>query len=203
MSETGSPDTVGIFLPARRASYFSFVRSRTSRELVTVRVLFHEVCHQLDYKLLGMTYPPPWLQEGIALCFEGLRPGGDTYELHGPGNDTRRYLAEVCPPSSPRWLGLERLVATRDLRPLHGTSDVHDFYAQAGAFVHFLLAGPETDADGPRRRVLFYSLVAAARAEGARPKSATEDFRHLLAEDQWTAEDFEKNFVKALAEMSE
>ena len=204
VSETGSPDTVGIFLPARRASYFSFVRSRTSDELVTVRALFHEVCHQLDYKLLGMTYPPPWLQEGIAFCFEGLRPGGDgTYELRGLGNDTRRYLAGVCPPGSQRWLGLERLVATRDLRPLHGTPEVHDFYAQAGALVHFLLAGPEHDADGPRRRALFYSLVTAARAEGARPKTAAEDFRHFLAEDQWTAKDFEKNFVKALAGMSE
>ena len=75
VSETGSPDTVGIFLPARRASYFS-LRSRTAGDLVTVRVLFHEVCHQLDFKLLGMTHPPPWLQEGIALCFEDLRPGG-------------------------------------------------------------------------------------------------------------------------------
>ncbi len=94
-------------------------------------------------------------------------------------------------------------MATRELRPLYGTPEVHDFYAQAGAFVHFLLAGPENGADGPRRRALFYSLVAAARAEGARPKNATEDFRHLLAEDQWTAEDFEKNFVKALSGMSE
>jgi hypothetical protein len=42
-------------------------------------------------------------------------------------------------------------------------------------------------------------LVVAARAEGARPKNAAADFRHLLAEDQWTAKDFEKNFVRALA----
>ncbi len=56
--ETGAPDTVGLFLPARRASYYSFARFGTADAPGAVRVLFHEVCHQLDYKLLRMIHRP-------------------------------------------------------------------------------------------------------------------------------------------------
>lgn len=202
--ETSSPDTLGMFLPSRRASYFLFARPRAVDDPALVRVLFHEVCHQLDYKLLGMTRPPPWLQEGLAFCFERMRPGPEgTCELAPLGRDTRRHLAEVCPPGSPRWLGLARLVGTRDLRPFRGTPEIHDFYAQACGLVYFLLASSEDDPRGPSRRALFYRLVAAARAEDARPDRALEDFRHLLGEAAWAPGEFEKNFVQAISGMSE
>lgn len=202
--ETGTSDTVGLFLPSRAASYFCIERARTARELVSRRVLFHEVCHQLDYKLLGMVHPPPWLQEGLALCFEELRPGRDgSHELHGLPGDTLAYLARFCPPGSSRWLGLDGLLETRDLRSLHGTPDLHDFYAQAGAFVSFLLAVPESDDDVPGRRALFYQLVAAARAGGVRTGGSLESFRHVIAEHRWTMRELEENFVKAVSRMAE
>ena len=61
----------------------------------------------------------------------------------------------------------------------------------------------ESGGEAPRRRALFYGLIAAARAEGARPQAAAQEFRHLLAADQWSVEDFEKNFVKALSGMTD
>ncbi len=202
--ETGAPDTVGLFLPARRASYYSFARFGTADAPGAVRVLFHEVCHQLDYKLLRMIHPSPWLQEGLALYFEGLRPGPHGgYVLAGLPSDSWHYLRRAGYTGGQRWLGLERLVGTRDLQSLRGTPQVHDFYVQAGALVHLLLGDLPAHPAIPERRALFYRLVAALKEERTRPEKAAADFRQLLAEAGWTPEEFERILVNALIPMSE
>ena len=201
---TASSKTAGLFLPARRASYFCFGSAAAVDEPAAIRVIFHEICHQLDYKLLRMTHPPPWLQEGLALYFEGLRPGPEGgYAFEGLPSDTWRHLSEGCLPGARRWLGLERLIATQELGPLHGTPQIHDFYAQAALLVHFFLSLEETRPRATVRRALFYSLIAVARKDAAMPATAVEDFRHVLAETGWTLKEFEKNYVNALREMSQ
>lgn len=171
---TGSTSTVGMFLPDRGVSVF-FLGERPSG--VDPAVLLHELCHQLDLKALGMRWPAPWLSEGLAVYFEGARVTPE-WEIESlgllPAGGASR-LAAIASERGERWWGIERLCAVADVRPLHATDAVHDFYAQAALVIQTLLWGP------PERRALFFDLVERARAPGARPDSAWRDFTEAAA----------------------
>ncbi|MBI4606130.1 MAG: hypothetical protein HY721_29540 [Planctomycetes bacterium] len=185
-----STDTLGMFLPRRGASFF-YLGDRAPADLSPV--LVHEVVHQLDFKVLGLRYPPPWLEEGLAVCFEGAGVGPDGRIAGEPAlpADQATRLRTACPPGSPRWWGMGRLAGLVDLRPLQGTEAVHDFHAQAALVVHHLLES------GPAARELFFALVERARRPEARPEHGLRDLEAALRERGTAVEELDRALVQA------
>jgi hypothetical protein len=163
LQATAAEGTAGIFLPERGASFF-YLGEAPPEEVAGV--LLHELTHQLDFKVLGLVRPPPWLEEGIASWLEA---GGKL----SAGHEAR--LREKCPPASDRWWGLERLTALPDARPLYASYAVHDFYAQSAHLVRCLLEG------GPEWRAVFFILVERAQEPGSRAADGWKHFRETLA----------------------
>ena len=184
---TGSKRTLGMFMPRWKASFF-FLGDRPSGE--SFSVLLHEACHQLDDAVLGMRYPPPWLQEGLATCFED---GGAAASLSPDYTRRVREAAAAVSSDAGRWWGIRRIVETTDLSALHGTEAVHDFYAQAAFVVRFLLEGRDSG------RTLFYLLVQKAREPDATPRNAWRDFELALGLHGETPESFDADLLRAAA----
>lgn len=189
----GAAGTAGIFLPRHRASFF-FLGEREFEALVPT--ILHEVSHQLDDRILGLRFPPPWLQEGIAVLFEGavVGSGGEIEEVGGLRPRDRARVREAASSES-RWLGAERLVRTAELGPPYEGAARLDFYSQCGFLVKFLIDDPVFG------RELFYRLVEKARAPGAGPEHAWRDFEEALRARGESLPEFETRLRSAAEEL--
>lgn len=189
----GARGTVGMFLPRHRASFF-FLGEREFEGIAPT--ILHEVSHQLDDRILGLRFPPPWLQEGLAVLFEGAAVGSGG-EVDGVGELPPRDRARVrdAASSKTRWLGAERLVRTAQLGPPYEGADRLDFYSQCGFLVKFLIDDPVYG------RELFYRLVERARAPDAGPERAWRDFEEALRARGEGVPEFEARFRRAAEEL--
>jgi hypothetical protein len=195
---TGQPGTGGVFLPERSVSCFYLPRqlSDTVRESFVSKAFLHEVTHQLDFEVLGLRFPPRWLQEGLAVHFESARLSreGRIEELgcrlpRGIELGLSRLREE---PSS--WWSLSDLVEIPAEKVLAGRGDwAHQYYAQAWLLVRFLTAG------GPRERAAFFDVVNLYRQRDRRPERPVEDFSRILERHGRTLDQIEKQLRKALS----
>jgi hypothetical protein len=187
---TASPKTVGMFLPAREASFF-FLGGPAWDE--PTALVLHEICHQLDFKALGSRYPPPWLQEGLAVCFEGATVSreGVVESIEELPRDAVLRLRKQCPPGSPRWWGVRKLAGQARLDALQGTDALLDFYAQAALLVHLLLEGKAVE------RAVFYEMVERARDPSFRPDAASSTLEAILLRRGESPESLEQKLQAA------
>ena len=195
VEEAGSVSTAGIYRADRKAAFFhagvangpGYVRS----------VLLHEVCHQLDHKLLGLKQSPLWLQEGLAVYFESLTdgPGGDVAVFGGLSHEYWHHILERSPVGSSRWLGISRLLEISDLQELPGNGAVHDFYAQAGVLVQVLLAGGAEPEPDRWWRALFYQAVKVAQSN---PDQVKGLIRRTLEARKQDLPDLERHTQRAV-----
>jgi len=143
-----------------------------------------------------MRYPPPWLQEGLAVCFEGAGITADG-ELEAPRSvppPQAALVRQALAASGERWWGVRRLVSTASLKDLQGTEAILDFYAQAAFLVSLLLE------DRVVSREIFYRLVDKAREPASRPENAWADLESVLRSSGETVDGLEERFRTAAGE---
>lgn len=226
---TGSTTTLGMFLPDVRASFFFF---RPGSIEQNVPVLFHEVCHQLDDRLLGMRVPPPWLREGLAVLFETARVGADgRIESWGEiSPDAARRIRAMAasggrgtPEGTLQGTAQETLQGTLQstgaegslssegsrwwsLERLVGTetlAGLHGTDAVHDFYVQASLLVGFLVSGRDVTREIFYEIVERARRPGARPARAWQDFREVLELRGRTPEAIEAMWRDAAAELAE
>jgi hypothetical protein len=158
-------------------------------------VLLHEGTHLLQDRLLGIDHPPPWLQEGLAVYFEGatVSPLGQLRLPQGMPPLRAARLREAAEQGGERWWGVRRLTARARLKDLHGTDAVHDFYDQAGLLVTLLLE------DRLLPREMLYRLLEKARDPAARPETAWSDFLRVIEARGETEESIDQVLREAVA----
>ncbi|MCZ6795126.1 MAG: hypothetical protein O7J95_16100 [Planctomycetota bacterium] len=174
----GREGTAGIFLPERVVSCFtipplrpddtSSASAADDRERLLRAVFLHEVAHQLDRRVLGLSRPPRWLQEGLAVRFEAGRLDREgNLRLDAP------YPASVAAAiqrSRASGWKVGELIRTdaREVLSMEGDA-LREYYARSWALVDYLLSG------GSGSRAVFFDLVSALQdAEGSGRKAARE-----------------------------
>ncbi len=143
----------------------------------TYSVLFHEAFHQFMRRYVKN--PPMWLNEGLAVYYEGARPARGGVQFTNTRKDFWDIVRKVIP--KPEAVPLWRVVtASRatfyDETPIHvdGCLGVHRktlYYAEAYTLIHLLLE----HADG-RERVQNY-ICDLAKDDGMNTRAITE--RHF------------------------
>ena len=152
----------------------------------TYSVLFHEAFHQFMCRYVKD--PPMWLNEGLAVYYEGARPGRSGIRFINTRKNFWDILRKVIP--TPEAIPLQRIVtASRatfyDETPIHvdGYLGVHRktlYYAEAYTLVHLLLE----HADG-RERVQNY-ICDLAKDDGMNTRAITEKYFDKATCDQLT-----------------
>jgi len=114
----------------------------------TYSVLFHEAFHQFMRRYVRN--PPMWLNEGLAVYYEGARPGRSGIRFINTRKDLWDILRKVVP--TPEAIPLWRTVTANrpmfyDETPIHvhGYVGVHRktlYYAEAYTLIHLLLSDP-------------------------------------------------------------
>lgn len=204
---TGSVTTVGLYLPEREASFFFLSEAPGGERILDDTVVIHEVCHQLDRRVLGLSRPPLWLQEGLAVWFEGakLSPAGRLEELRGlpPWAQTwSRALAgararaegetgrEGAAGGDGAALTLREVLMTADVPgPGKGPNRLR-FYGASAALVRRLLG------DGPAEREALLDLVDRLRATGLDPEGVWGALRAGLERRGETLEGLEEELAR-------
>ncbi len=152
----------------------------------TYSVLFHEAFHQFMRRYVKN--PPMWLNEGLAVYYEGARPGRRGIHFINTRKNEWDILRKVIP--TPEAIPLWRVVMADqftfyDEAPIHvdGYVGVHRktlYYAEAYTLVHLLLE----HADG-RERVQSY-ICDLAKDDGTNTRAVTEMYFDKPTCDQLT-----------------
>lgn len=158
VSETG--EMAPTYLQTRRGGYTfgKFFASHDAGAQDTLTVAAHEGLH-LFITSHFKARPPPFVEEGIACCFESVRRGekGISINVGENGSRNRRLALAVDE---------KKLQPLRKLLSMHAGEvidldvlQVETFYAQAWAFVRFLNEG-----EGGAYRPIFLKMIADAQA---------------------------------------
>ncbi|HUU97319.1 MAG TPA: hypothetical protein VM487_16400 [Phycisphaerae bacterium] len=152
----------------------------------TYSVLFHEAFHQ--FMCRHIKNPTTWLNEGLAVYYEGARPGRGGIRFINTRKNEWDILRKVIP--TPEAIPLWRVVtASRpmfyDETPIHvdGYLGVHRktlYYAEAYTLMHLLLSDPEG-----RERVQNY-ICDLAKDDGMNTRAITERYFDKATCDQLT-----------------
>jgi hypothetical protein len=142
----------------------------------TYSVLFHEAFHQFMGRYVKD--PPMWLNEGLAVYYEGARPGRSGIRFINTRENFWDILRKVIP--TPEAIPLRRIVTARratfyDETPIHvdGYLGVHRktlYYAEAYALIHLLLSDPTG-----RERVQNY-IRDLANDDGTNTRAITDEY---------------------------
>jgi hypothetical protein len=191
---SGEQGTAGIFLPARQASCFHLASSRPEalREEFLREVFLHEVTHQLDARVLGLSHPPRWLQEGLAMVFESARlePDGRLGRLGERLPASLEPVLERCRPGREGWWGLERLCAeTGAGLPPASDPRIHEFYVQSWLLVRLLIEG------GAKERAVFFDFIDDLRNLEGPPAEPLDRLRQALRRAGATLEGLEERLA--------
>ncbi len=147
------PDTdwaAGFYDSGRRASFFYAMGGTAD-----LRVLRHEITHQILWEFGGGGIPPMWLMEGAAICLEG-GPSDDTgYSFIRAYRENLRAGMQEHP-----FQEVVRLQTDLDWK----SGDVSRHYRGAGAAFAFLMR-----MDGGRCRSDLVEMLRDAYAGRARP----------------------------------
>lgn len=149
-----------VYLQTRRGGYTygKLFVSRDAGEQDTLTVAAHEGLH-LFIASHFIARPPPFIEEGLACCFESVRRGEKRVSINVPESPARlRRLALAY--------DQKQLRPLRQLLAMHAGQvvslnilEVETFYGQAWAFVRFL-----REAEGGKYRASFDRMIADAQA---------------------------------------
>lgn len=150
----------GVYLQTRRGGYTvgKLFVSRDAGANDTLTVAAHEGLH-LFIATHFAARPPPFVEEGLACCFESVhrRDNGISIAVGENGARQRRLALAV---DEKKLRPLKKLLSMHAGQVVHLTIlDVETFYAQAWAFVRFLREG-----EGGKYRPAFMRLIADAQA---------------------------------------
>jgi hypothetical protein len=158
VAQTG--EMAPVYLQTRRGGYTfgKLFASRDAGAQDTLTVAAHEGLH-LFIATHFTARPPPFVEEGLACCFESVHRGESGITINAGDNVARqRRLALAVDEKS--------LQPLRKLLAMHAGQvvdlnviEVETFYAQAWAFVRFLMEG-----EGGRYRPALLRLIADAQA---------------------------------------
>lgn len=130
-------DIAGYFQTGREVNYIAL--STEDRSGDSFRTIFHEYVHLLVNNTLGRGGVPAWFNEGLAEYYSTFEIADSRKVSLGKLIPNHLYLLR-----SSKLLPLEKLFAV-DYHSLHRNKDdtVGLFYAEAWAFVHYLIQGNE------------------------------------------------------------
>ncbi len=130
-------DIAGYFQTGREVNYIAL--STEDRSEGSFRTIFHEYVHLLVNNTLGRGGVPAWFNEGLAEYYSSFEIADSRKVSLGKLIPNHLYLLR----SSSKVLPLETLFAV-DYHSLHRNKQQTGlFYAQAWAFVHYLIQGNE------------------------------------------------------------
>ncbi len=178
----------GYFQPGDDQNYI--VLTTEGDRAQTYRTIFHEYVHYLVDNTFGKSRIPPWFNEGLAEYYEQFQIDKDTRVILGNLNDNHRALLQRS-----KLIPFETFfkIDSYSLRQQggHGASL---FYAQAWAFMHYLLAKPD-GGDKSRQLMTFLSSAMQGKSDeehfqkafGMSYKEAEDGLRKYIGQSRYTA----------------
>jgi hypothetical protein len=158
LAETG--EMAPVYLQTRRGGYTfgKLFASRDAGVQDTLTVASHEGLH-LFIATHFTARPPPFLEEGLACCFESVRRSDHRITINVGENYARQRRLALA-------VQEKKLQPLRKLLAMHAGQvvglnvlEVETFYSQAWAFVRFLMEG-----EGGKYKPALLRLIADAQA---------------------------------------
>ncbi len=167
-------DIAGYFQTGREVNYIAL--STEDRSNGSFRTIFHEYVHLLINNTLGRGGVPAWFNEGLAEYYSSFEIADSRKVSLGKLIPNHLYLLR-----SSRLLPLETMFAV-DYRSLHrNKQETGIFYAQAWAFVHYLIQGNEGK-NASRMNKFLALLIANTEARKAFTQAFETDYARMEKE---------------------